>query len=123
MIRHLLLVGAGGAIGSILRFGVQRLFLPWTATHFPFGTFLVNITGALLIGILWGIQLRNPPVDPAWNLFLMTGICGGYTTFSAFTLESVHILDNGKPVLFLMYIAGSVIAGLLATYAGIRLMR
>lgn len=123
MIRHLLLVGAGGAIGSIMRFGVQRLFMPWTPTHFPIGTFLVNITGALLIGIIWGFQLRHLSVDQSWNLFLMTGICGGYTTFSAFTLENIHILDNGKPALFLMYIAGSVIAGLLATYAGIRLMR
>jgi CrcB protein len=83
----------------------------------------VNITGCLLIGIFWGLSFRSFDTNESWKLFLMTGLCGGFTTFSAFTLEGVGLLKENRTGLFFLYIAGSVIAGLLATYAGMKLTR
>jgi CrcB protein len=120
MIHHLLLVGAGGAIGSIARWLCQR-WVSYQFPHaFPLGTFAVNITGCFLIGIFWGLSFRN---TENWRLFLMTGLCGGFTTFSAFTLEGMSLLKENKTGLFFLYIAGSVAGGLLATYAGMKLVK
>ena len=123
MIRNLLLVALGGALGSAARFLCQR----WVAYNwphaFPWGTFSVNIAGCLAIGIFWGITFRHFDNNEQWKLFLMTGICGGFTTFSAFTLEGVGLIREQKMFLFFMYMAGSVLLGLLATWAGMKLVR
>jgi CrcB protein len=123
MIKNIMLVGLGGAIGSIARYCCQR----WVATNFtfqfPWGTFLVNIIGCLLIGLFWGITLRSFASMESWKLFLMTGLCGGFTTFSAFTLEGMGLLKEEKTGLFFLYIAGSVVLGLLATYTGMKISR
>ena len=123
MIRNLLLVGLGGGLGTIARFACQKWFADYHPTHFPWGTFLVNITGCLLIGIFWGITLKSFPANESWKLFLMTGICGGFTTFSAFTLESMTLLKEQKTGLFFSYIAASILLGIMATYAGMKLSR
>ena len=120
MINQVLLVGAGGAIGSIARWLCQK-WMSYQFPHaFPLGTFAVNITGCLLIGIFWGLYFRSAE---NWRLFLMTGFCGGFTTFSAFTLEGLGLLKENKTGLFFLYIGGSVIAGLLATYLGMKLVK
>jgi CrcB protein len=123
MIKNILLVGLGGGIGSIIRYLCQRWFALNYPHHFPWGTFAVNITGCLLIGILWGLSFKSFAENEHWKLFLMTGLCGGFTTFSAFTLEGIGLLKEQKLGLFFSYVAGSVILGLLATYAGMKLSR
>ena len=123
MIKQVLLVGLGGAAGSIARYLCQR----WVATYyphpFPWGTFAVNLIGCLLIGILWGISFKSFDINEQMKLLLMVGVCGGFTTFSAFTLEGIGLLKENKTGLFFLYIGGTVITGLLATYAGMKLVR
>ncbi len=121
MIKSLLLVGLGGGLGSMGRYCCQRWMLYWFPHAFPLGTLLVNITGCFLIGLLWGFGSRSSALTNEWGLFLMTGICGGYTTFSAFSLESFLLLKDGRTGLFFLYISCSVILGLLATLLAIRL--
>lgn len=121
MMKSILMVGFGGAAGSVLRFAIQKILQPHSIPAFPTGTFLVNIAGCFIIGILWGITSRTDGWNEEIKLLLMTGLCGGFTTFSAFTLEGIGLLKENKAGLFLVYIAGTVILGLLATYIGIRL--
>ncbi|MBL7740994.1 MAG: fluoride efflux transporter CrcB [Chitinophagaceae bacterium] len=123
MIRNILLVGLGGGLGSIARYLCQRWFTIHYPQHFPWGTFAVNISGCLLIGIFWGLSFRSFNANEHWKLFLMTGICGGFTTFSAFTLESVALIKDHKTGLFFLYAAGSVLIGITATYAGMKMIR
>jgi fluoride exporter len=123
MINQLLMVGLGGGIGSILRFIVQKSMHHGSSVVFPTGTFIVNITGCLLIGLFWGWSTKNINWSEEMKMLLMTGFCGGFTTFSAFTLEGVALLKENKILLFVLYAGGSVLLGLLATYFGMRLTR
>jgi CrcB protein len=113
----------GGGAGSMLRFAVQKLFNPQTTAAFPTGTLLVNIAGCFLIGLLWSLFSRNISWNENNRLLLMTGLCGGFTTFSAFTLESIGLLKENKTTLFLIYVVASVAGGLLATLIGIRIAK
>ncbi len=111
---NFLLVGAGGAFGSMLRYGTSLV----TSTRtFPFATFTVNIIGSFIIGILLGLSLKNNLNDSGWKL-LAVGVCGGFTTFSAFSLESLKLLQQQRYFIFLSYIVISVTAGIFSTYAG-----
>jgi fluoride exporter len=112
---NILLVGIGGGIGSILRYLLQRTL----NVNFPYGTLLVNIAGCLLIGLLWGIFTRH--IDEQRRLLLVTGFCGGFTTFSTFTYEGVQMLMENRWMTFLLYTLLSVVAGLAATYFGYKL--
>ncbi len=123
MMRNLLLVALGGALGSAARYLCQR-WVNYNWPHaFPWGTFSVNVAGCLAIGIFWGISFRHFDNNEQWKLFLMTGLCGGFTTFSAFTLESIGLLREQRYSIFFTYVAGSVLIGLLATLAGMKLVR
>lgn len=123
MIKNILLVAAGGGLGSMARYLCQK----WVADHhphaFPWGTFAVNIAGCFLIGIFWGIAFKSFATNENWKLFLMTGLCGGFTTFSAFTLESMGLLKEQRLGLFFSYIIASVVLSILATYAGMKISR
>jgi fluoride exporter len=123
MIKNFLIVGLGGAAGSMLRYGVQKIFNIQSASAFPTGTLLVNIAGCFLIGILWSIASRTLSWNEEMKLLLMTGFCGGFTTFSAFTLEGIGLLKESKTALFIIYITASVVGGLLATFIGIRIAK
>lgn len=123
MIKDLLMIGVGGGIGSIARFLCQRGMLLILPGSFPAGTFLVNVVGCFAIGLFWAMFARSHDDNESWRLFLMTGLCGGFTTFSAFTLEGIGLLREQKTGLFFLYVGLSVIVGLLATWAGIRLIR
>jgi fluoride exporter len=123
MIKNILLVGLGGGLGSMARYVFQRWINALYPHSFPWGTFGVNIIGCLLIGFFWGLSFKSFESNINWKLFLMTGICGGFTTFSAFTLEGVGLLKEQKTGLFLAYIFGSVLIGLLATYAGMKISK
>ena len=119
MIKSFLWVAGGGAIGSVLRFAVSKwLYSP----AFPWGTFIVNIVGCFFIGILWAVSLKSSSMSDHIKLFLMTGICGGFTTFSTFSIENVTLLREGKISLFLAYSLGSLVLGFLATFLAIKLL-
>jgi len=123
MIKSFLIVGLGGGAGSMLRYAVQKIFTSQSAAAFPTGTLVVNISGCFLIGILWGIASRSLAWNEEMKLLLMTGFCGGFTTFSAFTLEGIGLLKENKTALFIIYFSASVIGGLLATFLGIRIAK
>lgn len=118
MIKNILLVGAGGFIGSILRYSVWLATKP---TGFPLNTLLVNIAGSFFIGLLMGMGLRNEQLGAQWKLFLATGICGGFTTFSAFSLENMGLLQQGRYAAALLYISASILLGIGATFLGFKL--
>jgi fluoride exporter len=118
MLKNFLLIGLGGAAGSMLRYGVQRLAnLP----SFPYGTFLVNLFGCFIIGLLWGLLSKNS-MSQTVGLLLMGGFCGGFTTFSAFTLEGVQMMQDSRWLLFTVYVTASVFGGLIATFSGYKLI-
>ena len=117
------MVGLGGSIGSIARFLCQKYLASGNGHPFPLGTFLVNISGCLLIGIFFGLSEKGQIASAEWRLFLMTGICGGFTTFSTFANENVSLLRNGEFLLVGLYVAGSVILGIACTFLGIFLTR
>ena len=117
MMQQWLLVALGGAAGSLLRFAGQKL-LP--AQSFPYGTFGVNLTGCLLIGVFWAFFQKGALTNDG-RLLLITGLCGGFTTFSSFTLESMHLLQSGRWGVFILYIIASVVLGLLATFCGFKM--
>ena len=123
MIKNILFVGLGGCLGSIARYVCQRWFAEVYSHTLPWGTFAVKITGCFLIGVLWGITFRSFDSNEQWKLFLMTGLCGGFTTFSAFTLEGIGLIREQKMAVFFSYVAASVLLGLAATWAGMKLTR
>jgi len=114
MLKNMLLVGLGGGIGSVLRWSCSI----WLKNQpFPYATLFVNITGSLLIGLLMGLSLHGKMEDN-FKLFLVTGICGGFTTFSAFSMENLTMMQQGKASLALLYILISVICGISAAWLG-----
>ena len=115
MFTNILLVPLGGAAGTVLRYLCQRSF----NVSFPYGTFAANLLGCLLIGLLWGFFTRH--IDEHKRLLLVTGFCGGFTTFSSFTYEGVQMLMDSRWMPFIIYTGISVVAGLLATYAGFKI--
>ncbi|MGE4347910.1 MAG: fluoride efflux transporter CrcB [Flavobacteriaceae bacterium] len=119
MFKTLLIVGLGGGIGSMFRYLTSVLTDKYVQGTFPWATFLINIVGCLIIGILVGLLTKHQIENPQLKLFFITGFCGGFTTFSAFAFENLKLFQTGNSLLALLYIALSVILGILATWAGI----
>ncbi len=114
----------GGGIGSVLRYVVTLGFTQRFGPGFPWGTFAINITGSLIIGVVFELsQTRVLSISPLVRIFLMTGVLGGYTTFSTFSLDTVMLASERAAFLSLSYSAGSVILGFIAAYAGIVAVR
>lgn len=124
MIRNILLIGLGGGLGSIARYGTVQLAQKHLSHLLPYayGTFIANIVGSLLIGIFLG-YLLDKPTSQSLTLLLVTGFCGGYTTFSTFTYENFSYLQNGQIGLFLLYALGSIALGLVAVFLGFSLLK
>ena len=118
MIREILLVGAGSAIGGILRLIAGKACMQFFAYPFPIATFVVNISGSFLIGLLYALYGKTGNFTPSQLLFLTTGLCGGFTTFSSFTYENMLLLKSGQYAIAFAYIGGSLILGMLAVFAG-----
>ena len=118
MIKNFLLVGLGGAAGSMLRYFCLKWIGPFNPQSFPFGTLTVNCVGCLLIGLFYGIATKNSSFNAEIQLLVMTGFCGGFTTFSAFTQDGLLLLQQQRVTIFFLYFAASVILGLGATILG-----
>ena len=118
--KQILLVALGGGVGAVCRYGLS--LLPISA-KFPWGTLLANLAGALIIGFLAGCAARVSHFPPELNLLLKTGFCGGFTTFSTFSLESLTLLEKGRWLLGGSYMVLSVVLCLLGVALGQRLSR
>lgn len=118
MIKNILLIGSGGFIGSVARYYVSRLNLSESFFSLPTGTLLVNVAGSLVIGILMAVSERSEILTHEARLFLMVGICGGFTTFSTFAMENLSMMHSGQFLQILLYTSVSVILGFAAVWAG-----
>ncbi len=118
-----LLVFLGGGLGTCLRHAVNVTAARLFGTGFPAGTFIINVTGSLVMGLIAGYLAFKGNAAQPWRLFVMTGILGGYTTFSTFSLDSVTLFQRGETVLAALYIAGSVVLGLVGLIAGMAIVR
>lgn len=119
MLKNLLLVGLGGSIGSMARYAASLLI---RSKSFPFATLSVNVIGSFIIGLVFALSIKEAALSNNWKLFLATGICGGFTTFSAFSVENMELLQNGKNGMALTYIMLSIVLGILATFLGYQLI-
>ncbi len=119
--RVALFIGMGSLIGGILRYMLSQLIQNRALSTFPYGTLTVNILGCFLIGIVFGLAERVGMAQE-WKLFIVTGVLGGFTTFSAFSYESISLMRDGQAGTALIYVAASVVLGLLATYIGVLTM-
>lgn len=118
-----LLVMAGGAVGAAGRYHVGRLVFHLSGPGFPYGTLVANIVGGLLMGILAGILARSNVVGEPWRLLLGVGLLGGFTTFSAFSLEVLNMIERGNWGVALGYALISVMGSVLALFAGLLAVR
>ena len=120
--KMLFVIGTGSFFGGILRYLLSQFVQSKFLSAFPFGTLTVNIIGCFLIGLVFGLTDRGT-LTPEWRLFLATGLIGGFTTFSAFSFETVGLLRDGQLLYATAYIVGTVIIGLLATFIGISIIK
>lgn len=120
---HLLLVSLGGAIGAGMRYLVGNAALRMFGPNFPWGTMIVNIFGSLAMGLLIGLLARKVGTPNEVRMFLATGLLGGFTTFSAFSLDAVNLWERGEIYMAGAYIVGSVVISISALFAGLFLVR
>ena len=118
MIKQVMLIGIGGFIGSVARFYVSKLNLSIDFYSVPVGTLTVNIIGSLIIGLLAGIADKSPILTADLRLFLMVGLCGGFTTFSSFSNENLTLMHSGQFTSVFLYTGLSVFLGFIAVYLG-----
>ena len=122
ILRSIIFVGLGGGIGSMLRYLTNVLVTKHFHLSFPLATFIVNMLGCLIIGILFGLFERHVLSNTDLRHLFITGFCGGFTTFSTFALENVNLFQMGNSWLAFMYIAGSVVVSLLFVWLGMRIV-
>ena len=118
-----LLVFFGGGLGATLRHLVNVFCARCIGTGFPWGTFIINISGSTVMGLIAGYLALKGEASQPWRLFLMTGILGGYTTFSAFSLDTAVLYERGELGLAAAYVLGSVVLSIAGLFAGLSLVR
>lgn len=119
----MLLVMIGGAVGAAFRFHISTVALRQLGPAFPYGTWLVNLLGGLLMGVLAGVVARAPVDGEPLRLFLGVGVLGGFTTFSAFSLETFNMLTRGEYLMATAYAVSSVAGSVLMLFLGVGLSR
>jgi len=123
MIKNLLLVAFGGGAGSMARY-LCRKWLSEDHSHpFPWATFIVNLAGCFLIGVIYAAAEKVTFITPQIRLLLVTGFCGGFTTFSTFAFENMNLLRGNDTIYFLIYTIASVVLGIAAVFGGIAIMK
>lgn len=120
-LQTLLLVAAGGAVGSLLRWMLAGAVQRWTGSLFPWGTFSVNVLGSLAIGFISALAIERAMLPPAARQLLIVGLLGGFTTFSALSFETFSLLRDGQWLSGVLYGGGSLVSGLAATIVGFAL--
>ena len=120
---HILLVMIGGALGAAARFLTGKLTLAWFGPNYPWGTLAVNLIGGLLMGVLAGSLARFGQGGEQWRLLLGVGVLGGFTTFSAFSLDAMVMIERGDWIMVSGYILASVIGSIAALAVGLSLVR
>lgn len=115
--KALLGVFIGGGLGSLARYGLSKLLNPWLA-HFPLGTFSANVIACLLVGLIGGALSSRPGQHEWLRLTLVTGFCGGFSTFSTFSMESMDLLQGDRLVAGILYVGVSLLACLLGILLG-----
>ena len=120
---HFLLVMAGGGLGAGMRHLSGLAAMRLLGTGFPWGTAFVNVLGSFLMGVLIELLARKIDASASWRLFLATGFLGGFPTFSSFSLDTAFLIERGSMGLAFLYVAGSVLIGIGALFAGLALVR
>jgi CrcB protein len=120
---NFLLVFVGGGLGASLRHTVNITCARCMGLSFPWGTFIINISGSIVMGLIAGYLAFKGEASQPWRLFVMTGILGGYTTFSAFSLDTALLYERGEIGLALLYVLGSVVLSIAGLFAGLALVR
>ncbi|MCL4315848.1 MAG: fluoride efflux transporter CrcB [Gammaproteobacteria bacterium] len=116
---HIIAIAAGGAAGSVLRFWMSAWIYGQLGRDFPYGTLAVNVLGSLLMGVLFVLLTERLSLAPVWRAGLLIGVLGGFTTFSAFSMETVNLIEEGAHLKALLNIATSVIVCVGATWVGV----
>lgn len=119
----ILAVAVGGSLGSVARYLVAIGFGKLLGPKFPWGTLVINVTGSLLIGLFIGLFAVRWSLPQAVRIFLVVGICGGYTTFSTFSLDSFYLIERGEVAAAAAYMISSVVLSVGAVIAGIQIVR
>jgi CrcB protein len=117
-LRTALLISLGAVVGANARYLIAVWAVGALGAAFPYGTFIVNVTGSFLVGFIVTFLSDRAIDDPAWRLLLVTGFCGGYTTFSTYAFEAIGLLRLGQGPTALIYVVGSVVVGLVGVVAG-----
>lgn len=123
MIKEIIYVGIGGGIGSIFRYLTSFYSQKILPGDYPWGTFVVNMIGCLLIGILLGLIEKERVIFPQMKQLLIVGFCGGFTTFSSFAAENIRLIQSGQVMPVMLYTAASVLLGLAAVGLGLYLVK
>lgn len=123
MLRTLLIVGTGGFIGSVMRYLVQFYAEKWMNSTFPTGTLIANLTGSFFIGMVFALAEKGNLLSSEWRIFLSVGICGGFTTFSAFAYNNFTMIKEHSFGQLFLNVGGNLFLGILAVYLGIVVIR
>jgi fluoride exporter len=124
MLKSVLLVAVGGAAGSVMRYFTSLIVKHYFTGSFPLATFITNMVGCFLIGTFVGLAIKHSwTANSNISLLLITGFCGGYTTFSAFAIENLSLIEKGNIITFITYTAMSVFVGIICVWLGILLTK
>ncbi|UOK41321.1 MULTISPECIES: fluoride efflux transporter CrcB [Flavobacterium] len=121
--RTILLIAIGGGLGSVFRYLTAQWINKYTQLFFPYATFVTNVLGCFLIGLFLGWMEKNNVTNPDLKFFMVTGFCGGYTTFSTFSNENIQLLNANQYGTAFLYIGLSLFLGLAATWGGLMISK